>query len=307
MKGRIKKHLSLYLLVILLGMYMLPVSVRAEEEIALSTFEELKEACSGASRLTGTSLLCTTEGLVFSEDFEIPSGIIITLRSFTVPEGITLTVGEAAEIRTYAFTVQGTLINQGKVTQQDLSATWAGDEDIAFALIPGHVDNQGTMVLTDVFGTRNINRFGGKLMINETGSYADKRRIIFSDEDPAQATEPIHTPMPTPPSPANSPVQEVFGLLEVVLPRLAFFLVLACLFIVIKVGIDSSRKGKQRKRGSAFPDPAVEPLMRNGFSGEDHFQRDKRKRMEQLDEWLKSGLIDRKEYKELKRRYQEDL
>lgn len=300
---KLKKRLGLCLLVILLGTYLLPASARAEKEKLLSTFEELKEACADASGHTAPSLRCTAENLTFSEDFEIPSGALITFRSFTVPEGITLSVEEGAEIRTYAFTVRGTLLNRGKIVQQDLSAAWAGPGDIAYALIPGHVDNRGEMVLTDVFGTRNINRFGGKLMINETGSYADKRRFIFGDDTPT----PVPIPTPTPAPPEKSPVQEVFDLLEVVLPRLAFFLVLACLLIVIKVGIDSSRKGKQRKRGSAFPDPAVDPLMRNGFSGEDHFQRDKRKRIEQLDEWLKNGLIDRKEYKELKRRYQEDL
>ena len=303
MKGKIKKHLGLCLLVILLGTYLLPASARAEKEKLRSTFEELKEACADASGHTAPSLRCTAENLTFSEDFEIPSGALITFRSFTVPEGITLSVEEGAEIRTYAFTVRGTLLNRGKIVQQDLSAAWAGPGDIAYALIPGHVDNRGEMVLTDVFGTRNINRVGGKLRINESGSYTEKRRFIFGDDTPT----PVPIPTPTPAPPEKSPVQEVFDLLEVVLPRLAFFLVLACLFIVIKVGIDSSRKGKQRKRGSAFPDPAVDPLMRNGFSGEDHFQRDKRKRIEQLDEWLKNGLIDRKEYKELKRRYQEDL
>jgi len=30
-------------------------------------------------------------------------------------------------------------------------------------------------------------------------------------------------------------------------------------------------------------------------------------RIEQLDEWLKNGLIDRKEYDELKRRYREEF
>ena len=66
--------------------------------------------------------------------------------------------------------------------------------------------------------------------------------------------------------------------------------------------LTASRKEKRRKQGAALTD-AVEELFTS--SGEDHFQRDKRKRIEQLDEWLKNGLIDRKEYDELKRRYRE--
>lgn len=43
------------------------------------------------------------------------------------------------------------------------------------------------------------------------------------------------------------------------------------------------------------------------LSGEDHFMRDRQRRIAQLDEWLKNGLIDRQEYLVLKRRFQNDL
>ena len=43
------------------------------------------------------------------------------------------------------------------------------------------------------------------------------------------------------------------------------------------------------------------------ISGEDHFVRDRNRRIAQLDEWLKNGLIDRQEYLVLKRRFQNDL
>ena len=42
-------------------------------------------------------------------------------------------------------------------------------------------------------------------------------------------------------------------------------------------------------------------------TGEDHFQRDKARRIAQLDDWLKNGLIDRAEYQVLKHRYENDL
>ena len=203
--------------------------------------------------------------------------------------------------RTYCFTVQGTLYNYGKVVQQDLSEAWADEDERSFALIPGHVENKGEMTLTDVFGKRNINRFGGKLTIYESALYEENRRIAFGDEDPPPV---VDTPSPAPASPEKDTVHRIFDILEEVLPRLAFFLVLACFFAVLKAGISSSRKEKQRKRGAVLTDAAEDLLP---FPGEDHFQRDKRKRIEQLDAWLKNGLIERKEYNELKRRYREDL
>ena len=42
------------------------------------------------------------------------------------------------------------------------------------------------------------------------------------------------------------------------------------------------------------------------ISGEDHFVRDRQRRIAQLDEWLKNGLIDREEYRTLKRRFEND-
>ena len=42
-------------------------------------------------------------------------------------------------------------------------------------------------------------------------------------------------------------------------------------------------------------------------TGEDHFLRDKARRIAQLDDWLKNGLIDRSEYAVMKDRYQRDI
>ena len=294
------KRLSLCFLVILLGLCLLPIPARAEEQITLSSFEELRDSCSDTSG-SAASFLCTADDFIITEDIEIPEGFVITFRNFTAPEGITLTVTEHAEIRTYCFTVQGTLSNLGKVVQQDLSAAWADEDMRSFALIPGHVENKGEMTLTDVFGKRNINRFGGKLTMYESALYEENRRIAFGDEDPPPV---VDTPSPSPAPPEKDTVHRIFDILEEVLPRLAFFLVLACFFVVLKAGISSSRKEKWRKQGAALTD-AAEDLLPS--PGEDHFQRDKRKRIKQLDEWLKNGLIDRKEYDELKRRYREEF
>ena len=42
-------------------------------------------------------------------------------------------------------------------------------------------------------------------------------------------------------------------------------------------------------------------------TGEDHFQRDKARRLAQLDDWLKIGLIDREEYRVMRDRYERGI
>ena len=54
-----------------------------------------------------------------------------------------------------------------------------------------------------------------------------------------------------------------------------------------------------------FPAPDARKIIRE-YSGEDHFARDKAKRLRQLDDWLKNGLIERDEYRVLKARYERD-
>jgi hypothetical protein len=42
-------------------------------------------------------------------------------------------------------------------------------------------------------------------------------------------------------------------------------------------------------------------------TGDDHFQRDKARRIAQLDDWLKNGIIDKDEYRVMKDRYQRGI
>ena len=317
MKTRSLKRLSLCLLFVLVGICMLSIPAGAEDQIHLSSFEELKEACADTSK-DSASFLCTSAEFVISEDFEIPTYMNITFRNFTVPEGVSLTVKEHAEVRTYGFTVRGNLKNWGRIVQQDLSEKWADEEIEIAAHIPGHVENKGEMILTDVFGKRNINRFGGKLIIHETESYGEKLKIAAGVEDPTPIIETVSTPLSTPALSEDSTVYRLLEILEDVIPKLTFFLVLVCFFSVVKIGITTSRKEKRRKEGTGFTKAAADQSIRNNpdwqtasdllytASGEDHFERDKRKRIEQLDAWLKNRLIDRREYNELKRRYRED-
>lgn len=55
-----------------------------------------------------------------------------------------------------------------------------------------------------------------------------------------------------------------------------------------------------------FPQPEAHCVVCDN-TGEDHFARDRKRRIEQLDEWLKNGLIDKEEYRVLKYRFERDL
>lgn len=58
--------------------------------------------------------------------------------------------------------------------------------------------------------------------------------------------------------------------------------------------------------GRDFSPPAA-PCIVCENTGADHFQRDKARRIAQLDDWLKIGIIDRDEYRVLKDRYQRGI
>ena len=67
------------------------------------------------------------------------------------------------------------------------------------------------------------------------------------------------------------------------------------------------------------PRPVKKPSSQRDFSapepacivceqtGEDHFVRDKERRLAQLDDWLKIGLIDRDEYRVMRDRYERGI
>ena len=80
-----------------------------------------------------------------------------------------------------------------------------------------------------------------------------------------------------------------------------------------KFGFSYNRQGRvsaavnrpdPRSRSFQQPDPYCVVC---DHTGEDHFEHDKKRRLEQLNDWLKNGLIDREEYKTLRYRYERDL
>ncbi len=302
-----RKRLFCCLLAALLVMCCFPVQHAAAEEtdaVAFSTFEELRSFCEEDADLSGSALSCEAADLVISEDLELPSGRTFLFQSFTVPAGVTLTVTQGAELKAYGFTVQGRLINRGTVFQGDLSETGdVQDTDIA-AYIPGFVENKGEMTLTDVYGRRNIRWLGSKLTMLETENYDKRLKTEPETPEPEASPTPEVTPPPAPPFGGQTgPISAILDTVKELLPTLALILAAAAFGRILKAAAGKKKRvkdtGSSRQRNTDMPrDVQVQ--------GEDHFQRDRRNRISQLDDWLKSGLIDRDEYKNLKRRYERD-
>ena len=298
-----RKRLFCCLLAALL-VICLPVQHADAEEtdaVAFSTFEELRSFCEEDADFSGRALSCEAADLVISEDLELPSGRTVLFRSFTVPEGVTLTVAQGAELKAYGFTVQGRLINRGTVFQGDLSETGdVQDTDIA-AYIPGFVENKGEMTLTDVYGRRNIRWLGSKLTMLETENYDKRFKTEPETPEPEASPTPEVTPPPAPPGGQTEQISAILDTVKEFLPTLVLILAAAAFGRILKAAAGKKKQEKDttlnRQRNTDMPRDA---------QGEDHFQRDRRNRISQLDDWLKSGLIDRDEYKNLKRRYERD-
>ena len=309
-------------LIAVLAIICLPPSCcaeEAEESTYFASFEELQELCGEAHEVTGQNLVCTNREVIdISEDLTIPPDTMVTFWRFRVPEGVTFTVSESAMLMTITLRVEGELTNYGMVIQEEKLYTEGEPDFEIVASIPGHITNRGTMALINVLGTRNISGFRGSLTMSQTARYDEILRNGYTTEK----TDTTETPSPQNPvaSPSQTPapaVQEkndlgerVFEALEEYLPKAAFFVMLYVVFR--KTRKKKSAQSRQKTTAAQMTHTAARNLQQKertiviDASGEDHFERDKRNRIAQLDDWLRNGLIDRKEYRILKQRYEQE-
>ncbi len=197
--------------------------------------------------------------------------------------------------------MQGRLINRGTVFQGDLSETGDVQDTEIAAYIPGFVENKGEMTLTDVYGKRNIRWLGSKLTMLETENYDKRFKTEPETPEPEASPAPEVTPPPAPPGGQTEQISAILDTVKELLPTLVLILAAAAFGRILKAAAGKKKQvkdtGSSRQRNTDTPRDA---------QSEDHFQRDRRNRISQLDDWLKSGLIDRDEYKNLKRRYERD-
>ena len=157
------------------------------------------------------------------------------------------------------------------------------------------------MTLTDVYGKRNIRWLGSKLTMLETENYDKRFKTEPETPEPEASPAPEVTPPPAPPGGQTEQISAILDTVKEFLPTLVLILAAAAFGRILKAAAGKKKQvkdtGSSRQRNTDTPRDA---------QSEDHFQRDRRNRISQLDDWLKSGLIDRDEYKNLKRRYERD-
>ena len=309
MKKPLTRRMVCMLLIAMLAVFCLPLQSHGEELEAqefFSSFEELQQLCSQASETPGQSLLCLdTEEIVISEDLTIPPDTMVFFLQFCVPAGVTFTVSEKAMLMTAALQVEGELTNYGTVIQEEMSFAEGASEIETVAKISGHITNRGTMTLINVLGKRNITSWGGSLTMSETERFDE---ILRKAAGIAETPTPTVSPTPAPVPEEEDLADRVLDFLVKYLPK-AFFVVL--LIVMIRVGKKGAAEywknlAEERKAHASGQSQQQETLFTvMDASREDHFEHDKRTRIAQLDDWLRNGLIDRKEYRILKQRYEQ--
>lgn len=91
---------------------------------------------------------------------------------------------------------------------------------------------------------------------------------------------------------------------------IAFIVLSLGIFALIFLGVkkkkgDAAAKKPAVRQHSDFAQPEAHCVVCEN-TGDDHFAHDREQRIKQLDEWLKNGIIDRKEYQVMKARYERD-
>ena len=321
MKTRTKEPILICMVTVLLLLCCFPVLSKAGEQsdpLVFSTFEELRDYCVKA---TEASLVCEEPDLVISENLEIPSGISVTFQNFTVPEGVTLTIGEDAELKTYALDVDGLLINRGTVFQGTLSEITEEQDTMIMAGVSGHISNEGVMTLTDVFGKSNIDGIWKNYTMIEIVDFKKKLDLLVNGPETQSETETTlqseTVPQSEPSKDLRTRVLEVFDVLEIYLPRF-LFISIPLLFVVlmVKSTIDSKKHKKTPGRSSSIskiehkgavtrsnPTSHESTIAPHITDEDDYFLRERRNWVSQLDDMLKSGIIDKKEHDELKKQF----
>ena len=328
MTSESKKYLLSYLFAALFALCCFSLQIMAAKQtdaIVFTSFEELRDYCTQTTESKENTLICGDTDLVIPENLDIPSGMSVTFQRFTVPEGITLTIGEGAELKSYALNVDGLLINRGTVFQGSLSENNEEQDTMIEACVAGHITNEGEMTLTDVFGKRNIDGIRHNFTMIETAGFQKKLNLKVKGPETQSETETTlqsETVKQSEPSDdLRSRTMKVFDVLEVYLPRLIFIIMLFVFGYLMITAASESKKHKNASRRSSSsisknphrgtfiginPPGQESTITPYSTDGEDYFQRERKNWVAQLDEMMKSGMIDKKEYDELKKQFGQD-
>lgn len=262
------------------------------------------------------------------EDLVIPAGkkVFFGEGTLTVAPEVTVTVEEGAGLFFYGLDVQGTVINNGDLVQcEQLN----GGEQLPI-LIEGKVINRDWFSFYNIAGgiERIENQEEGRLFSSKEG-----KRVSPGGSSPSPTPKPSQTPSKKPSGSTGGKKSSSMITPLVLIIMLVVTLVTKNSGKLKKVGQSSA--GSKNAGTTILQSEAKRPAAPSSASGSrnigaagrrppaqrpeayrpevyrpeaynlqgDYTAYDNRRRMKQLDDWLKNGLIDKDEYRKLKDRY----
>lgn len=240
------------------------------------------------------------------EDLTIPSGFKVFFGRGKVslaPEAV-VTVEDLASLFYYEMDVRGVIENRGDLVQQ------SPEDGVPVLLsVKGGIMNSGWLSYYKAEGLDKIQDLGGGLTYSETEG--------LSDETPPTVEPPKEDKEEILQKPNLNP-----GILESILQRMQYALrrvqfalrrtfrdknaltdLFVAIFIALAVVVAILKRKREKERETPPPTRRAETGGRAAFSTDEALTEDQKRRVAHLDDWLKSGLIDRKEYQILKARY----
>ena len=238
--------------------------------------------------ITAYDMLCHDYSI--SEDLTIPSGKTVYFRDATlfIEPGATVTVEENAQLSFCGLEVGGTILNRGNLLQRKASENGTQMP----ARITGKIINRGLFISYEISeGIEKVENLEGSTFYSK------------ATPEPTQ-----NTPVPVKPVKTAPSDWAIWGI--VLFPAVLFMIVI----LKLKKNTSNQKKQDSADAWERFRNPAedFEKSADSGFdriadySRAEYFEYDKTSRLKQLDVWLKNGLIDRDEYRRLKKRYSEN-
>ena len=292
---------------------------RGDDHIIFRTIEDLMEilAMSTENELFVTGVV--NQDYMLEEDLIIPTGkrVFFSEGTVTVTPGITLTVEEDAALYFYGLDVQGTIINNGDLVQcKELN----GRKQLPIRI-------EGKVINSDWFSFYEIAEGLEKIENVDAGrlySSAEGKRV-----SPTGSSSPSSTTSPKPSNSTGSAKKRSSDNSLTGIFVLWIVIILASILMrnpnqmkkldlreirTEKTGANSGPNrdkrpvvfgSRQSKTAASRKQSAYSQEVYNtaGYSETNYSAYDNQRRMKQLDDWLKSGLIDKDEYLRLKDLY----
>ncbi len=222
-----------------------------------------------------------------TEDLTIPGGkqVFFGEGTITVEPGVTVTIEKDASLYFYGMDVKGTVVNNGNLYQTDME-----ENGFLPLRVTGKIVNRGWFFYGKIEGLDHV----------ETGEGG--RTFTETEETPV----PTEVPHPSGREGFSRRLREIYIRFRIFLLRHRETIqntVPGIVVLAIVWFLTSMKKKKKKKQGNNTDRKMPVTRSISAPPAKPAIDEEQKKRISRLDDWLKSGLIDKAEYKALKERY----